>query len=60
MAPVSFEVWKLQLRKECELQGRLLAFDNMGDYALRLLWENGLDPTIEAIAASIKNPTNES
>ena len=53
-SPVSFEIWKLQLRKDCELQDKLLAFDNMGDYALRLLWEQGLDPTVEAITATIK------
>lgn len=53
-SPVSFEIWKLQLRKDCELRDKLLAFDNMGDYALRLLWEHGLNPTVEAITATIK------
>ena len=46
---LAFDLWKLKLRKDCERQGKLLAFDAIGDYALRLLWETGLDPTIRAI-----------
>ncbi len=41
---LDLHVWKIQLRKDCELQGKLLAFDAMGDCVLELLWESGLDP----------------
>ena len=47
--PLTYDVWKLYLRKDCELQGKLLAFDGIGVYALRLLWEDGIAPTVAAI-----------
>jgi hypothetical protein len=46
---LAFDVWKLQLRKDCELQGKVSAFDAMGDYVLELLWARGLDPSVKAI-----------
>lgn len=49
-----FEVWKVHLRKDCELQGKLLAFDSLGEYTLKLLWEDGLDPRVDAIVESSK------
>lgn len=48
-APLSFDVWKLQLRDDCELKDKLPSFDAMGDFVLRFLWERGLDPTVQAI-----------
>jgi hypothetical protein len=47
--PISFEAWKLQLRKDCELQDKLLAFQALGDYVLQVLWERGCDPSVQAI-----------
>ena len=38
---VAFDVWKLQLRKDCDLRDRLNAFEAMGDYVLSLLWNVG-------------------
>ena len=49
-ARVAFDTWKALLRKDCELQGKLLAFDALGDYVLQLLWTRGLDPTVKAIS----------
>jgi hypothetical protein len=48
---INFEVWKLRLRGDCEREGRLLAFGNLGEYVIRLLWERGLEPTVEAIVS---------
>jgi hypothetical protein len=46
---IAYDVWKLQLRKDCEVRGKLDAFDSLGEYALKLLWETGIDPTVAAI-----------
>lgn len=29
-------------------------FDSLGEYALKLLWENGLDPTVAAIVGDAR------
>lgn len=50
---LTYEVWKLRLRKDCELEDKLLAFDSLGEYTLKMLWENGLGPTVRAITGSI-------
>jgi hypothetical protein len=39
----------MQLRKDCELQDKLLAFQALGDYVLQLLWQRGCDPSVRAI-----------
>jgi hypothetical protein len=44
-----FEVWKVYLRKDCEGRDKLRELDGLGEYVLRLLWERGLDPTVQAI-----------
>lgn len=48
-ASVSFEVWKLLLRHDCELSNKVRSFDALGDYVLQFLWERGIDPTVQAI-----------
>lgn len=48
-AVLPFEVWELQLRKDCEFREKISAFNAMGDYVLMLLWELGVDPTVQAI-----------
>ena len=50
---LTYEVWKIQFRKDCEIEGKLLAFDSLGEYTLKLLWGNGLAPTVRAIVGSI-------
>lgn len=46
---LTYEMWKIQLRKDCEIEDKLLAFDSLGEYTLKLLWKNGLAPTVRAI-----------
>ena len=46
---IPLDTWKALLRKDCEMQGKLIAFDALGDYVLQLLWTRGLDPTVKAI-----------
>jgi hypothetical protein len=54
---ISFDAWKLLLRKDCELEERLIAFDALGDTVLQLLWERGLNPTVQAIVDGAPQPT---
>lgn len=44
-----FDSWKQQLRKDCELRDKLVAFDALGDDVLRLLWETGTEPSVNGI-----------
>lgn len=55
-APLTYDHWKLQLRRDCELKGKLFAFDGLGEYTLRLLWGDGLDPTVDAIVRNTGTP----
>jgi len=58
---LEFDVWKLELRNDCESQGKLSVFNAMGDYVLQLLWAIGLDPSLKAIVehpAEYKVPPN--
>ena len=45
----TFEAWKALLRNDCIALGKLQAFDGIGEVFLRILYENGVDPTVEAI-----------
>jgi hypothetical protein len=49
-----FEVWKQRLREDCRQQDKLIAFENLGDECLRLLWEDGIEPSVQAITAAGK------
>ena len=49
MRPVNFERWKTLLRNDCIAVGKLYAFDGIGEVFLRILYDNGVDPTVEAI-----------
>ena len=44
-----FEVWKGRLYKDCEDHQKLRESDGLGEYVLRVLWEQGLDPSVQAI-----------
>lgn len=46
-----FELWRERLRADCVARDRMVAFNAMGDYVLRVLWNSGLEPTCEAIEA---------
>ena len=47
--PLTFVAWKALLRIDCIALGKLQAFDGLGEAVLRILYENGVDPTVEAI-----------
>lgn len=51
---LTYEVWKVLFRKDCENRGLLFAFDPLGDFALKLLWEKGFAPTVRAIAEGVE------
>jgi hypothetical protein len=46
---ISFQLWKEILRTSCIGQGKLLAFEAMGESLLRALWRSGLDPNVNAV-----------
>lgn len=46
---ISFEGWKQLLRYDSIACGKLEAFEDLGEYVLMLLYENGLDPTVKSI-----------
>jgi hypothetical protein len=50
-----FELWKAQLRSDCQRMHKLLVFDSTGDYVLQLLWKNGIEPTVQAIIADAES-----
>jgi hypothetical protein len=52
---LAYEQWKALLRKDCIACDKLEAFDGIGDVILRILYNNGLDPTVAAI---VKNGLN--
>lgn len=45
----SFEKWKELLRNDCIVCDKLRAFDSLGDSVLRVLYDNSVDPTVDAI-----------
>lgn len=49
-----FSVWKRRFREDCYQHDRQTAFDDIGDMVLRLLWESGLEPTVKAVVAGVK------
>lgn len=54
---LSYEAWKVQLRKDCETEDKLVAFDSLGEYMLELLWGKRLAPTARAIVRSMGKTT---
>ena len=52
--PFPFDFWKLCLREDFVLQGKLPAFESMGDECLRLLWESGALPCVRDIVQEQK------
>jgi hypothetical protein len=43
---LALEVWKMRLKEDCERQDKLLAYRNLGDECLKVLWEAGTDPRV--------------
>jgi len=50
--PITFDVWKKQLRKDCAALDKLCAFDGLGEAVLRILYENGVDPNVQSIVTN--------
>ena len=46
----TYAVWKELLRIDCVRLDKGDAFNGLGEIFLRILYENGLDPTVEATA----------
>ena len=41
--------WKELLRDDCNGRDKIYEFDGLAEYVLKILYESGLDPTVEAI-----------
>ena len=50
--PTTFEAWKTLLRNDCIALNKLRAFEGLGDSVLKILYENGLDPTVQCIVTN--------
>ena len=46
---IPFDVWKQRLQDDCRKCGKLLAFEALGEDALRLLWESGTQPSVQGV-----------
>jgi len=46
---LTFEEWKKLLKKDCLLLHKEQAFKELGDGVLRVLYQNGSDPSVESI-----------
>jgi hypothetical protein len=46
---MSFEVWRALLRADCERNGKLHEFFNLGESVLKILWEGGTKPSVQGI-----------
>jgi len=62
---LSFEIWQLRLQKDCERWDKLLAYKSLGEECLRILWEVGTEPSVQAIveggvkvALQVESPTH--
>ena len=56
-----YETWKELLRNDCIAYDKAEAFNSLGEMILRILYNNGIDPTVEAIVRDGLNgrPTQE-
>jgi hypothetical protein len=48
--PLSFENWKDLLHRDCAAKDKEGAYMALGESVLMLLWQSGLDPTVEGIS----------
>jgi|307.fasta_scaffold199465_2 hypothetical protein len=46
---LNFKDWKNGLRRDCELEDKLLAFNSLPEDALQVFWERGVAPTVQAL-----------
>jgi hypothetical protein len=57
---LTFDTWKCLLQKDCEQNQKLQAFNSLGPNTLRIFWERGVDPTVEALIADGTAPRAKS
>jgi len=50
--PMTFEAWKSLLRKDCVSLNKLHAFNALSDAVLKILYENGADPTVQSVVTN--------
>ena len=46
---LNFDTWTTLLRNDCAAHDKVREFDGLGERILKILYENGLDPTVEAL-----------
>lgn len=46
---MALETWKVRLKEDCKRQDKLLAYSNLGEECLQVLWEAGTDPTVQGV-----------
>ena len=46
---LSFEMWKVRLREDCESQDKLATYSYFTEECLRILWEAETEPTVQGI-----------
>ena len=49
MTGLTFKEWKLRLRQDCERHEKVLAYNNLGEECVRLLWEAATEPSVQGI-----------
>ncbi len=49
MPDQSFDAWKEELRQDGQARGTLKGYDAMGEEVLKVLWESGVSPKVDAI-----------
>ena len=47
-----FVDWTQALRSDCNAKEKLVAYDALGDTVLKMFWERGTEPTVDAIINS--------
>jgi hypothetical protein len=57
---LSFNQWRTYLFADAEVHGVLANAQQLGDYALRLFWEQGMAPSVDAIVESGKKKGSRS
>jgi hypothetical protein len=48
-ATLSFEAWKDYLCRDCISNEKIEAYNCLGDFILKLLYDSGVAPTVDAI-----------
>jgi hypothetical protein len=48
-AGLAFELWKIRLQEDCKRRDKLLAYSNLGEECLKVLWESGTEPSVEGV-----------